>query len=246
MTRSHDDRAGTGADRGGAILPAITLSSVPFCPRLQRAKVALAARGGICTEQDAPDVWPMPEGYPRMVLRHPDGSETLHLRSIPMIEAIEALFPAHPLYPHDPAAKAADQALMRLGRGLQLRLSDVTHAADSVAHDMAVFRLTSRLRLIEGVLAEEFPRVHLDNPGVVFAPTLWRIRLLDREAGTFLLHGLPRLTDWAEMLSAEPALRIALGHAAEAVYLSRVRARNTVLMAEADRALWARWPNGPA
>lgn len=238
--QSHENVA------AGPGLPRITLSSVPFCPRLQRTKLALAMRGAIWSEEDAPDLWPMPEGYPRMVLQFPDGQEQVYLRSIPMIEAIEALFPAHPLYPQDQAAKAADQALMRLGRGLQLRLSDVTHAADSVAHDMAVFRLTSRLRQIEAVLAQDAPRMGLDNPGVVFAPTLWRIRLLDLKVGTFLLHGLPCLTDWAARLADHPALQVALGPDAEAVYLARIRARNVVLMAEADRALWASWPNGPA
>lgn len=233
-------------DRGGALMPEVILASVPFCPRLQRAKLALAARGASWSETFAPDVWPMPEGYPRMVLRDGAGQETIHLRSIPMIEAIEALFPDQPLYPQDAAAKSADQALMRLGRGLQLRLSDVTHASDSVSHDMAVFRLTSRLRLIETILADEFPREALDNPGVVFAPSLWRMALLDREAGTFLLHGLPRLTAWAAMLSRHPALSVALGPDPEAVYLARIRARNIVLMAEADRAIWAQWPNGPA
>lgn len=227
-------------------LPEVILSSVPFCPRLQRAKVALAARGAGWQEQDAPDVWPMPDGYPRMTLRDANGTETVHLRSIPMIDAIEGLFPDQPLYPADPAAKAADQALMRLGRGLQLRLSDVTHARDSVDHDMAVFRLTTRLRLIEGVLADEFPREDLDNAGVVFAPTLWRIRLLDRRVGTFLLHGLPHLTRWAEVLAAHAALRAALGPDADAAYLARVRSRNIVLMAEADRVLWSGLPSGPA
>src|SRR5690606_1065329 len=129
--------------------------------------------------------------------------------SIPMIDAIEDLFPESPLYPQDPSARAAAQALMRLGRGLLSRLSDATHARDSGEHVMAAFRVTTRLRLIEGVLADEFTREDLDNPGVVFAPTLWRIRLLDRNVGTFLLHGLPLLGAWADMLSQHPALRIA-------------------------------------
>jgi glutathione S-transferase len=202
--------------------------------------IALAARGTGWTLEEIPGPDKRRPGLPQLVVRQSGSVDRIFQKSISMVEEVEALHPDQPLYPADPEARAVERALMELGRGLQIRLSAVTHARDSVENDYAVHRLRQRLNLVEKTLAE-VPDViarPLSNVGVVFGPTLWRIIFVDRNFETHLLSGLPRLSAWTQRLSEHPALRLVLGAGAEETYRALLQARGVPLVSKVDADLW--------
>jgi len=196
--------------------------------------VALAARGSVWSHHGLAR-----DGEPaRLVLLSRGRPVREESGPIAMLDAIEALHPDQPLLPVDPALQAPVRALMALGVGVQECLSAVTRATESNDHDMAVYRLRLRLLMAEELAPETPDEVSLDLSGVVFGPTLWRMRVLDRHCQGFLLAGLPRLVRWETALSQHPALRQVLPPRAEWTYLSMLRRRGTALLSVVDASAW--------
>ncbi len=216
------------------------IRAVPFCPRAQRAMVALSARGTGWTLDEVPETAASVLRLPQLIVRMPGSADwTIH-KSTAMVEAVEDLHPDQPLYPDDPDQLAAERTLMELGRGLQIRLSAVTHSRDSVENDLAIYRLRERLALVEATLAD-VPYIvarPLSNAGVVFGPTLWRIIFVDHRFDTHLICDLPRLSSWGHRLSEHLAMQKVLGREAEATYLAQLKARRAPLISKLDADLW--------
>jgi hypothetical protein len=81
--------------------------------------------------------------------------------------------------------------------------------------------------------------VRLSNVGVVFAPALWRLRVLDKALRTFFLRGRPALSGWAERLLDHRALRRFLPDSLVPVYPDGVVRRSAV---RADQGQFDVWP----
>lgn len=231
-------------DRVGGPLPSpaatFHLRAIPFCPVAQRVMLALAARGTGWTVEEIPGTFLSRPDLPQLTVQIPGGAQKTFDKSIAMIEAVEALHPDQPLYPDDPALRRAERALMELGRGLQIRLSAVTHAQDSVENDIAIHHLRQRLILIEQSLTQvpEVVARPLSNAGVVFCPTLWRIFLVDRWFQTYLMTGLPVLSRWGRGLIRQPAVQSVLDEDSERLYLALLRQRGAPLVSQLDADLW--------
>lgn len=221
---------------------AFHLRAIPFCPVAQRAMVALAARGTGWSMEEIPGPDAPGRGLPQLVVRQPGSPDRIFDKSIAMVEAVENLHPGRPLYPENRDERGAVRALMELGRGLQIRLSAVTHARDSVENDYAIHRLRQRLNLVEKTLADapDIVARPLSNAGVVFGPTLWRIIFVDRRFETHLLSGLSRLSSWGHRLSEHPAMRNVLGTGGEKTYLALLQGRGVPLVSKVDAELWRR------
>lgn len=226
----------------GALPPVSTfnLRSIPFCPVAQRVMVALSARGTRWSIEEIQGTFISRPDLPQLTVSTPGTTDRTIDKSIAMIEAVEDLHPDQSLYSDDPTIRTAERGLMELGRGLQLRLSAVTHAQDSVENDVAIHRLRERLILVEHSLSQtpDIVARPLSNAGVVFGPTLWRILLVDRLFQTYLLTGLPFLTRWGLSLNDHPAMQNVLGGVGERTYLGILQQRGVPLVSKIDAELW--------
>ena len=214
--------------------PRFHLRSSAFCPLAQRAMVALAVRGSDWSH-DASARDGEPSRLTVTSARAPVRDEG---DPVAMLDLIEALHPGQPLLPADPARRAPLRALMELGVEVQECLSAVTRATASNDHDIAVYRLRLRLLLAEDLAPEGPEEDPLDLAGVVFGPTLWRMRVLDQHCQSFLLTGLDRLGRWERVLSRHPALRAVLPPTAEWTYLATLRRRGAALLSVTDASAW--------
>lgn len=84
-------------------------------------------------------------------------------------------------------------ALDALAPQVAERLARLVQATDPVEVDLAVLSLRAALEKVEASAPEA--------PGGALAPLLWQMRILDRDAGAWLLAGLPRLARWAARIA---------------------------------------------
>jgi len=187
----------------------------------------------------APDEVAARQELPLLTVTHAGRADQLFTKSIAMVEAVEKVHPDKPLYPAQREERRSERALMELGRGLQIRSSAVTHAQDFVENDYAKNRLRLRLGLVETCLtdAPDILGRFLSNAGVVFAPTLWRIFLVDRKFETYLLSGLPLLSDWGRRLISHPSVQQVLDKELEKIYYDILEARGVPLILKLDAAI---------
>lgn len=225
------------------------LTSRPFCPVAQRVLIALGARG-LGADHRA-----VPEGrhgrdatnvnLPQLSVTLPGGAKLTLTDGMPMLELLEELSPNEPLHPYDIGQRATHRAMMELGAAIQARLSIVTRARTAPDLDLAVFNLREFLARAEHWLAEERVSTgrRLSNVDVVFAPTLWRLQMLDARAQAHLLSGFVRLKGWALWLSGQPSVNAVLPSAAVARYLADLQGRHALIVDQSEGRVWQELAN---
>jgi glutathione S-transferase len=221
-----------------------SVRSTAVCPIAQRVLIALAARGtdaNVETVADEAGTQGRRAVVPMLIMRLP-GEQDLHLaESSAMIELVEDLHPRHPLHPSDPADRARHRELMETGRQIQAHLSAATRAREQNELDIVVHRLRKPLEKAEAQLAQRLyvPGTTPSNVDAVFAPTLWRLRLLDEVHRTFFLSGCPNLRAWADALPDLPCVRQVLPDTLKDVYLERIARRGAIIADRQNADAWA-------
>lgn len=170
-----------------------------------RIEIALAARG--LRAERHPIERSVAVAPPLSVTWHRPGRADVVLSDVKVaLELLDEVFPDRRLHPLSPEARASHRSLIELGVVAQDRLATAVLTRHQVQHDVAVHHLRQALNRAERTATESgLGRGQpFSNVDVIFAPTLWRLRLLDREWRSFLLHGLHRLTDWADALEDNP------------------------------------------
>lgn len=214
--------------------PVFHLTAPEVCPTAQRALIALDLRGAQVAQTLAR------QSTTRLTITR-DGLADVALTSpLAMIEAIEELHPDHPLHPRDTGTRALHRDMISLGMEVQQRLSIVTRAKLTTELHLAILHLRTELARVEKTLkAGSYSHGRqFSNVDVVFAPTLWRLRLLDMRCATFLLSGFPLLADWARWISGHTALRATLSLTALQTYLAELDRRGAALVSPVQGDAW--------
>lgn len=188
-----------------------------------RIEIALAARG--LGAERHPIERSAAVSPPFSVTWHRPGRADVVLSDVKVaLEFLDEAFPHQALHPAAPEARAFHRALIELGALVQERLTIVVLTRHQVQHDVSVHHLRQVLNRAERAATEGgFGRGEpFSNVDVVFAPTLWRLRLLDREWRSYLLHGLHRLTEWADALEDNPHVASVLTGARGTAYIGEL------------------------
>ena len=102
---------------------------------------------------------------------------------------------------------------------------------DAFARPLGV-HLEAQLGRLEARLAagDHAPGGRVANVDVVLAPLLWRLRILDEQAGTHLLQRFARLRGWSDWLVVQPVLRDILTAEAADLYFAVLHARRALIV----------------
>lgn len=110
------------------------------------------------------------------------------------------------------------------------RIHALAGATDPVEVDLEVLRLRDLLSQADLLASGHAGAgVRLDAADLAWAPALWQLHVLDRDADAWLLPGLPHLSRWAARLAAIPAISTVLTGAEAARWLAALRRRGAFI-----------------
>ena len=199
----------------------LTLVSHHLCPYVQRAAIALSEKG-IGFEKIMIDLADKPEWFaaisplgkvPLLIVRQPDGSQTVLFESSVICEYIEETQGRLRLHPVDPLTRAEHRAWMEFGSNI---LSDIwgleTTAAPAVYEQKRV-AIAQKFERIESVLGEGpyFAGANFSLVDAVFAPVFRYFDLFDTIAETRVFKNAPRVRAWRTAHAERPSVRMAVG-----------------------------------
>ena len=196
--------------------PKLILVSHHLCPYVQRAAIALAEKS-IDFERLYVDLSGKPDWFmaisplgkvPLLIVRQPDGAETVIFESAVICEYIEDAMPGSKLHPTDPLDRARHRGWMEFGSAI---LSDIWGL--ETAKDEATFIAKS------DSLAAKFARVETsfgDGPffsgekfrlvDAVFAPIFRYFDVFDAIADTGVFNGLKKVPAWRKVLAGRDSV----------------------------------------
>ncbi len=209
------------------------LESWALCPIAQRVLIAAALRGHPVTRRITSGGEPQSTTIePTILTLHSAGAEVQVTDGLAMVELVEDLFPDHPLHPRDPVARAVHRNLMAIAAEAQTRLSRAARDRQAQDLDLSLGNLEAQLGRLEARLAagDHAPGGRVANVDVVLAPLLWRLRILDEQAGTHLLQRFARLRGWSDWLAVQPVLRDILTAEAADLYFAVLHARRALIV----------------
>lgn len=209
------------------------LESWALCPIAQRVLIAAALRGQRVTRRITSGGEPQSTTIEPMILTLQSGREEVQVTDgLAMVELVEDLSPDAPLHPRDPATRAVHRNLMAIAAEAQTRLSRAARDRQAQDLDLSLGNLEAQLGRLEARLAagDHAPGGTVANVDVVLAPLLWRLRILDEQAGTQLLQRFARLRDWSDWLAVQPVLRDILTAEAADFYFAVLHARRALIV----------------
>lgn len=209
------------------------LESWALCPIAQRVLIAAALRGQRVTRRITSGGEPQSTTIePTILTVQSDRTEVQVTDGLAMVELVEDLFPDAPLHPRDPAARALHRNLMAIAAEAQTRLSRAARDRQAQDLDLSLGNLEAQLGRLEARLAagDHAPGGRVANVDVVLAPLLWRLRILDEQAGTQLLPRFARLRRWSDWLAVQPVLRDILTAEAADLYFAVLHARRALIV----------------
>ena len=223
------------------------LESWALCPIAQRVLIAAALRGHPVTRRITSGGEPQSTTIePTILTLHGRRAEVQVTDGLAMVELVEDLFPDAPLHPRDPATRAVHRNLMAIAAEAQTRLSRAARDRQAQDLDLSLGNLEAQLGRLEArlVAGDHAPGGLVANVDVVLAPLLWRLRILDEQAGTQLLPRFARLRGWSDWLAEQPELRDILTAEAADLYFAVLHARRALIV-DADVSLAWQRVSGP-
>lgn len=202
------------------------------CPRAEALLIAFAL-AGIRPARSAPAAGDHP---PKLWAGPPGGAGRLLSDMAAMLRAIRGPGPG--------AGGEADRQAMRTGLRAMDRLDRLTSAASPADLDLEICLLRQELRKLTD-LPPAGPAAPPCDRDILLLPLLWRLTVLDRHFGLYLLSGLENLGAHARTLAAQKALAPFTDAAAARRYVARVARRSALLTPGAPPADWSR-ALGPA
>ncbi len=209
------------------------LESWALCPIAQRVLIAAALRGHPVTRRITSGGEPQSTTIePTILTLHGRRAEVQVTDGLALVELVEDLFPDAPLHPRDPATRAVHRNLMAIAAEAQTRLSRAARDRQAQDLDLSLGNLEAQLGRLEArlVAGDHAPGGLVANVDVVLAPLLWRLRILDEQAGTQLLQRFARLRDWSGWLAEQPELRDILTAEAADLYFAVLHARRALIV----------------
>ena len=218
-----------------------TLSATPICPVGQRTRIALTARDVPFTFDPVREAragrqgaYRLAQEVPLLTVTAPGRAQVRLSDSLAITELVEDLFPDRSLHPADPLDRARHRDIAGLGLLAQYQLSYAARATEHNILDVQIHRLNDTLRRLNSRLEQGTYRgtMPISNADVILAPTLWRIRVLDRWCGSYLLAPHAELARHADrILPLGPVAAILTDRTVED-WLTTLRARGALI---ADR-----------
>jgi len=217
----------------------LTLISVPLCPYVQRAIIALTEKE-VEFEVIYVDLADRPAWFREIsplgkvpVLRvERDGHAPVHLfESAVILEYLEETVPGRSLHPADPLERAFHRAWMEFGSQVLAdlwRFGSAGSVADLDAARQAVRAKFTRLEV--EVTGPWFAGAAFSAVDAVFAPAFRQIDAIDLVNPTSLLDGFPRLVAWSRALASRPSVREAAPEDYGSVYLAYLRGAGSVAL----------------
>ncbi len=218
----------------------LTLISLPTCPYVQRAVIALA-------EKNVPfdiiyvDLLNKPDWFlalsplgkvPVLKVERPGQEDAVVFESAVILEYIEETAGGVPLHPADPLERAQHRSWMEYGSAMLGDLFAFGSAADEAAYMAARESLAKKLQRLEGVVGDGpfFAGEAFSYVDAVFGPVFRQLDVMDGARPHGLFEGLPRLTGWREALAQRPSVTSAVPADFTEQYLGRLKARNSWML----------------
>ena len=173
--------------------------SFKTCPFVQRATLVLEAKN-LDYEIEYIELEKKPEWFLNL---SPHGqvpiliadNKAVLFESEAIAEYLEELYP-HKLHSEDPTQRAQDRAWAVLGPKSYPLLSKLKQAKDEKAFEEGKALLIKQLRKIEPLLQDVYFRNKLGWVDLAWIPLLYRIFLIEKEAGIDILKNLPKVKAW--------------------------------------------------
>ena len=218
----------------------LTLISLPTCPYVQRAVIALA-------EKEVPfdivyvDLINKPDWFlalsplgkvPVLKVERPGQEDAVVFESAVILEYIEETAGGAPLHPSDPLERAQHRSWMEFGSALLGDMFAFGSAPDEAAYLKARDVLAGKLKRLEGVVSEGpfFAGEKFSYVDAVFGPVFRQLDVMDTAHQHGLFEGLPKLSRWREALARRPSVNGAVPADFNQQYLGRLKARNSWML----------------
>ena len=196
-------------------MPRFKLISFPLCPYVQRAAIALAEKG-VPFERVDIDLADKPAWFLKLsplgkvpVLQVGDAAI---FETAVICEFIEDAFPAVPLHPADPLARARSRGLAEFASAVIADVFGFYMAADEAGFEQRRAGLAARFAWLERQLGEGpwFDGARFTLADAAFAPVFRLFDTFDGIADFGILGGLPRLAAYRRALGDRPSVRDAV------------------------------------
>lgn len=218
----------------------LTLISLPTCPYVQRAVIALA-------EKDVPfdivyvDLLNKPDWFlalsplgkvPVLKVERPGQEDAVVFESAVILEYIEETAGGTPLHPADPLERAQHRSWMEFGSAVLGDMFGFGSAPDEEAYLKARDVLAAKLKRLEAVVSDGpfFAGERFSYVDAVFGPVFRQLDVMDGAHRHGLFDDLPKLSRWREALAKRPSVNGAVPDDFNERYLDRLKARNSWMM----------------
>lgn len=192
----------------------LTLVSIPLCPYVQRAAIALAEKG-VPFERKNVDLAHKPDWFLKIsplgkvpVLL--DGEQPI-FESAAILEYLEETQP-NPLHPADPLRRAQHRAWIEFGSSMLADLWIVETSSERSTVEARLETLRQKFARLEGQLGEGtwFEGKKFSLVDAVFAPVFRYFDLIDRLIDHGIFADTPKVNAWRRALAARPSVRNAV------------------------------------
>lgn len=191
-------------------MAALTLVSIPLCPYVQRAAIALSEKG-VAFERRNVDLANKPDWFVKIsplgkvpVLL--DGEQPI-FESAVILEYLEETQP-NPLHPADPLRRAQHRAWMEFGSSVLSDLWIVETSPDRAAVEQKLELLRDKFQRLEGELKSGpwFEGKNFSLVDTVFAPVFRYFDLIDRFIDHGIFRNTPKVNAWRKALAERPSV----------------------------------------
>lgn len=203
----------------------LTLISLPTCPYVQRAVIALAEKS-VPFDIIYVDLLNKPDWFlalsplgkvPVLKVERPGVPPVSIFESMVILEFVEETVEGRKLHPADPVDKARHRAWMEFGSGLLPETYRVWMVKDEEGYLAARANVATKLQRLEDVLGEGpfFAGADFSCVDTVFAPLFRNIDSTEAVSPIGLLKDFPKVTAWSRALAARESVKTAVpdGHA---------------------------------
>lgn len=211
----------------------ITLVSIPLCPYVQRAAIALAEKG-VPFERRNVDLADKPDWFVKIsplgkvpVLL--DGEQPI-FESAAILEYLEETQP-NPLHPHDPLRRAQHRAWIEFGSTILADLWIVETSPDRSVVEAKLETLRQKFVRLETELGEGpwFDGGNFSLVDAVFAPAFRYFDLIDGLIDHSIFANTSKVNTWRKALAARPSAKNAVSPNYLALLEQFVRRQNGYL-----------------